>query len=109
MKDLNLYEISDRIIDAILSQPFINRYELTKTIRPILSIWVKKCNTPKNMEGYKATIEKLMEDNQIRVDRYKKQINKQNEERTIYREKLIDIIGIDEVKKIDSIIKTTLK
>lgn len=42
MADLSLKEISERLTDAILDEPHINRASLEKIILPVLKIWLKK-------------------------------------------------------------------
>jgi len=41
MNNLPLTEIAERIIEAILAEPYINKDELNKRIVPILKIWLK--------------------------------------------------------------------
>ena len=101
MEDLSINEIADRIIDVVLEQRIINREELTKRIRPILSIWFKKCNIPKTREGFEATIIKLTKEHELRINAYKQKLRRENIKQNGYRDKLIDNIGIDEVRKLD--------
>ncbi len=101
MEDLSLNEIADRIVDAVLEQRVLNREELIKTIRPLLSIWTKRCNVSKDREGFKATIQKLEKENSLRINNYKKKLTKENTKQNGYRNKLIEVIGIDKVRALD--------
>lgn len=40
MNVLSLDEITDRIVEAVLQEPFINKKELTPVIRATLKIWI---------------------------------------------------------------------
>jgi len=63
MSDLKLDDIADRIIDAVINEPHINRMSLKDLIKPILKIWLKttdaykKTGIPK-IDNLNYTIEK---------------------------------------------------
>jgi len=47
MGDLSLKTVSERIVDAVLEQPVFNREQLLNVVRPILNVWIKKTNVPR--------------------------------------------------------------
>lgn len=101
MNELSLDEISDRVIQAVLDMPIFDKHELKKRIRPILSIWMKKSNAPHTSAGYINHIEKLEKENKLRVKSYQEKLTKQSQSQRVYRNALIEAIGIEEVTKID--------
>lgn len=59
--DLSLDEISERLIDAILNEQYINKENLHKIIKPILKIWLKKTDEFKSQKASKSQLQKTIE------------------------------------------------
>lgn len=65
MKDLSLDEISKRVTDAVLSQPYINRNELQSLIRPILKVWLKCTDEFKSQKANKTKLQFTIENREV--------------------------------------------
>lgn len=107
MKDVSLNDIADRIIDAILECRMINRDELKKIIRPILSIWLQtKIHVPKNSTTLNHQLShKVSQDLKsflVKNERLKERIKDKEQEKKFYRNELIKILGDNGIKSIDT-------
>lgn len=109
MSDLSIDEISNRIIDGILSEPNFNRNALKKIIIPILRIWIKRAQSPQNAKAYenalRSEMTKNLESKLAIKAKYSNKLAKCNNERTFYRNKLIEVIGYDGIEAIDKQMK----
>lgn len=80
MEELKLKDIADRITDAVLNEPHINKASLDSLILPILNIWLKKANS------YKKT-------GITTVDKLNETIAKKHIEYRFWHRKLKEIVG----------------
>lgn len=111
MKDLSIEEISDRIVDSILNEHIFSRENLKKCIKPVLSIWVKKTQSPTTAEAFgnalKNEIDKHKESKiayqKKCKEKYVKSLNKLSKERNYYRNELIKLYGFEGIKTIDKL------
>ena len=65
MHDISLDEISKRITDAVLSQPYINRDKLPALIRPILKVWLKSTDEFKSQKANKTKLQFTIENKDL--------------------------------------------
>ena len=65
MADLSLDEIAERIINVVLNERYINKESLTKIIKPILKIWLKKADSFKSQKAPKSKLQSTIESRNI--------------------------------------------
>lgn len=65
MHDISLDEISKRITDAVLAQPYINRDNLQTLIRPILKVWLKSTDEFKSQKANKTKLQFTIENREV--------------------------------------------
>ena len=65
MYDISLDEISKRITDAVLAQPYINRDKLQTLIRPILKVWLKSTDEFKSQKVNKTKLQFTIENREV--------------------------------------------
>ena len=65
MHDISLDEISKRITDAVLAQPYIKREELQTLIRPILKVWLKSTDEFKSQKAKKSKLQFTIENREV--------------------------------------------
>jgi hypothetical protein len=113
MRDLSLNEISERVIDAILECRMINKDELRKIIRPILSVWMRaKVHIPKNQKSLNNQIaHEKAQDLKARLamkNKLERQIEDKEKQKRFYRNELLKIVGDNGIKGIDAQFELTL-
>jgi len=67
MEDLSLNDIAEKIINAILQEPHINRESLQLRIRPILKIWLKKTDEFRTPKVPKTKLQFTIENREIQL------------------------------------------
>lgn len=65
MYDISLDEISKRVTDAVLAQPYINREKLQTLIRPILKVWLKSTDEFKSQKSNKTKLQFTIENREV--------------------------------------------
>ena len=65
MYDISLDEISKRVTDAVLAQPYINRDKLQTLIRPILKVWLKNTDEFKSQKANKTKLQFTIENREV--------------------------------------------
>ena len=112
MKDLSLEEISERIIDVVISENMLDRDSLRKRIKPILNIWVKHNASPKTQEAYQNLLDSYVEsDKKSRESlkkKYQKKVKMANDKRSFYRNELIKLLGTEGIEFIDAQLKMVI-
>lgn len=108
MEDLSIDDISDMVIDVILSENILDKETLGKRIKPILKVWMKKCKSPKTQIAFESQLNNIIKKNkESRIsirNRYIKIIDKSNFERNFYRNELQTLLG-DGIHVVDSKLK----
>lgn len=65
MSDLSLDEITTRVIDAVLAQPYINRETLNPLIRSVLKVWLKSTDEFKSQKANKTKLQCTIENREV--------------------------------------------
>lgn len=101
MGDLSLNEISDRIIEAVLAETYIEKKSLKKIIRPILNIWIKNANGFRTQKASKPKLQKTIEQKDIELKYWLKKLRdvKGIENMQSYYEELDSILVKEGYKK----------
>lgn len=83
--DIKLDDIAERIIDAVLNEPILNRENLHNLIRPILKIWLKGTDSFRRQKAPKSKLQITIEQRDI--------------EKRFWHNKLKDFIGRENIQK----------
>ena len=77
MKQLKLDDIAEIIANNIIEMKIVSKEQLKNDIRPILKIWLKKCDEPKNNKKTPLTIlQKTVIQRKLESDFWKDKVKK---------------------------------
>jgi len=89
MKQLKLDDIAEIIAANVIEMKIVSKEQLKNDIRPILKIWLKKCDEPKKYKNYKNG-----EDNLYRT------ITQRKLESDFWKEKVKKLLGDENMPKL---------
>lgn len=96
-KGNDLDTVSERLVDAILSDTFLQRDKLIPRCRAIIQAWVRVNDTPKNYDQPKTSNGKLQ-----------KTVEQRGIEKEFWRSKVIELVGKDKMQPLYDELKNRL-